>query len=197
MQRRVWKLGLLAAIDHAETSPAIPLPDHPASFEKVRIEGRIQEDRQALYGADVRDLPGGPAMGARLIEPMDRPGADPVLVDRGWLPSGATPAPAPSFVDGYVRTPETAGLFSAKDDPSHRRFYTLDPAAIGAALGLPRVAPFTLVALGPVVPGVFPQPATALPRPPNDHLNYAITWFSLAATLAVVFVLYTRKVLRA
>ena len=197
LQRRVWKLGLLAAIDHAETAPAIPLPDHPTQFAKVRIEGHIQEDRQALYAADVRDLPGGPTMGARLIEPMDRPGADPVLVDRGWLPTGATPAPASSFVEGYVRAPETPGTFSAKDDPAHHRFYTLDPAAIGAALGLPRVAPFTLIALGPVVPGVFPQPATALPRPPNDHLNYAFTWFGLAATLAVIFTLYARKVLRA
>jgi surfeit locus 1 family protein len=197
LQRRTWKLGLLAAIDHAEAAPAIPLPEHPTSFAKVRIEGHMQEDRQAFYGADVRDLPSGPTMGARLVEPMDRPGADPVLVDRGWLPTGAHPAPAPSVIEGYVRAPETPGAFSATDNPGQHLFYTLNPAAIGKALGLARVAPFTLVALGPVVPGVFPQPATALPRPPNDHLNYAITWFSLAATLAVIFTLYARKVLRA
>ncbi len=197
LQRRTWKLGLLAAIDHAEAAPAIPLPEHPTSFAKVRIEGRIRGDLQALYGADVRDLPGGPVMGAQLIEPMDRPGADPVLVDLGWLPEGVTPPAPPSAVEGYIRAPETPGTFSAADNPAARRFYTLNPAAIGAALGLARVAPFTLVALGPVVPGVFPQPATALPRPPNDHLNYAITWFSLAGTLAVIFVLYARKVLRA
>ena len=72
---------------------------------------------------------------------------------------------------------------------------TLDPAAIGAALGLASVAPFTLVALGPA-----PTPPrarrSALPRPPNDHLSYALTWFGLAACLLVVFVVYVRKALR-
>jgi surfeit locus 1 family protein len=32
-----------------------------------------------------------------------------------------------------------------------------------------------------------------LPRPPNDHLSYAITWFGLAAVLLVVFVVYATK----
>ncbi len=49
---------------------------------------------------------------------------------------------------GYIRTPDAAGPFSPADDLAARRFYTLDPAKIGAALGLPQVAPFTLVALG-------------------------------------------------
>jgi surfeit locus 1 family protein len=44
---------------------------------------------------------------------------------------------------------------------------------------------------------VYPAPATAMPRPPNDHLQYAITWFGLAATLLVIFVIHARKVLSA
>ena len=43
----------------------------------------------------------------------------------------------------------------------------------------------------------MPEPASALPRPPNDHLNYALTWFGLAASLVAVFGAYVRKVLRA
>lgn len=87
-------------------------------------------------------------------------------------------------------------MFAATDDTELRRFYTLDPAAIGAALSLGRVAPFTLVALGPTPPEGYPDPAKRLPRPPNDHLSYAITWYSLAGTLLVVFFVYSRKVLR-
>ena len=83
---------------------------------------------------------------------------------------------------GYVRPPEHPRWFGATDDPAARRFFALDPAAIGAALGLAEVAPFTLVALGPA--GGVPEPAQALPRPPNDHLGYAITWFGLAGLLA-------------
>ena len=53
------------------------------------------------------------------------------------------------------------GWFSATDDPAARQFYTLDPAAIGAALGLPRVAPFILVALGPAAAGALPGSGAA------------------------------------
>ncbi|HEX3350753.1 MAG TPA: SURF1 family cytochrome oxidase biogenesis protein, partial [Acetobacteraceae bacterium] len=49
-------------------------------------------------------------------------------------------------------------------------------------------------ALGPP-PEDYPDPAQSLPRPPNDHLSYALTWYGLAATLLVVFLLYARKVI--
>jgi surfeit locus 1 family protein len=35
-----------------------------------------------------------------------------------------------------------------------------------------------------------------MPRPPNNHLSYAITWFSLAIALLAIFALYLRKALR-
>ena len=64
---------------------------------------------------------------------------------------------------------------------------------IGALVGLPRVAPYTLVVVGPAG---APDPVRSLPRPPNNHLSYAITWYGLAVSLLVIFVLYARKVLR-
>jgi surfeit locus 1 family protein len=196
LQRRTWKLGLLAQIDHAEAAPAIPLPPDPPQFAKVRAEGQLRPDLQALYGSDVRDLPGGPVIGAQLIEPLERPGQPPVLVDLGWVPTGMAVAVSGATVEGYIRRPDHPGLFSAADDPAGRRFFTLDPAPIAAALGIAHAAPFTLIAMGPTIPGVFPQPADALPRPPNDHLNYAFTWFGLALALLAVFTAYARKVLR-
>ncbi len=195
LQRRQWKLAILAEVDRAEASAPVPLPQHPLPFTKVTVTGRLRTDVHALYGAEVRDTPGGgSAMGAGLIEPLERPGQDPVLVDRGWVPDGQSGAPGGGEVVGYVRAPDTPGTFSAPDDVAGRHFYTLDPARIGAALGLPRVAPFTLVALGPT--DSIPSPAAALPRPPNDHLNYALTWFGLAAALLAVYAAYCRKVLR-
>jgi surfeit locus 1 family protein len=139
-------------------------------------------------------------MGGRMIAVLDRSDGPPLLVDRGWVPTAraasiATPAGAVT-IDGYIRAPDHAGLFTVHDDPAARRFYTLDPAAIGAALGLERTAPFVLVALGPRPPDLFPEPAHAMPRPPNDHLGYAITWYGLAVALLVIFIVYSRKVLR-
>ena len=195
-----WKTGLLADIDRAEASPAIPLPAHPRPFEKVRVEGSFLPDASARYGADVRDTPGGPLLGAQLLMLLRRSGALPVLVDRGWAPNDAavsTPTGAVA-IEGYVRAPEHPGLFSAADDPARHLFYTLDPTVIARALQPGPIAPFTLIALQPgAAGGPYPWPATQLPRPPNDHLSYAITWFGLAAVLAGMFAAWSAKVLRA
>jgi surfeit locus 1 family protein len=197
VQRMHWKHALLAQIASAEQHPAIPLGPDPLPFQKVQVEGVLRGDLAALYGAEVRDLPHGQTvLGAHLIEPLERPGQIPVLVDRGWVQEKGAPMPpappGPVTVEGYVRPAEHAGMFSAADDTAARRFFTLDPGAIGPALGLARVAPFTLVALGP--PGI-PDPAHALPRPPDNHLQYALTWYGFAVTLLVIFLLYARKVL--
>ena len=137
-------------------------------------------------------------LGAYLLNPLERPGADPVIVNRGWVPLPWQPptATVDATVEGYVREPEHPVRFGAADDPAARRFYALDPAAIAASLGLPRAAPFTIVALGTTAPGIYPEPARALPRPANNHLSYAITWFGLAASLLVIFAIYARRTLR-
>jgi surfeit locus 1 family protein len=198
LHRLAWKRGLLAQIDAAERAPAIPLPPAPPPFAKVRAAGRLRPDLAALYGAEVREARGGPVLGGQLIVPLERPGAAPLLVDLGWVPGdrpGQRSLPAAeTTVEGFLHPADHPGWFAAPDNPVARQFYTLDPAAIGAALGLPAVLPYTLVVLGP--PGL-PDPARHLPRPPNDHLQYALTWFGLAGALIVIFSLYVRKVYRA
>lgn len=189
VSRLLWKRELLAAIAASEQRPALPLGPNPPAFARVRAEGRF-EPITALYGAEVR----GDAGGARLLGILRRDGAPPLLVVRGWVP---VPPPAiasgPATVEGYIRPADAPGWFSPTDDLAGRRFYTLNPTAIGSALGVPDLAPYTLVAMGP--PGT-PDPARTLPRPPNNHLPYAITWYGLAIALLVIFALYARKVAR-
>ena len=194
LQRRAWKADLLARIDSAEHLPAVPMPASPEPFAKVRIEGHLRTDLEVLYGAEVRM----DTLGAHLIMPLERQGADPVLVDLGWVPMQRRDPLVlpPGAVEGFVRPAEHAGSFSATDDPAKRLFYTLDPGPIGAALNLARVAPFVLTAIGTVPPGVFPDPVRTLPRPADNHLQYALTWFGFAATLLIIFGLYARKSLR-
>ena len=199
VQRLAWKRGILAQIAAAERAAPVPLAGSPSPFEKVAVTGHLRPDLAARYGAEVRDLPAGPIPGALLVVPLERPGASTVLVDLGWVPdhgpAPVLPAGNPVTISGFVHPAEHPGWFSATDDVAGRRFYTLDPAAIGAALGLAPIAPFTLVALGPAptVAGA-PIPAEHLPRPPNNHLQYALTWYGLAGVLVVVFVAYALKV---
>lgn len=192
VQRLAWKTALLAEITAGETVLPVELATDPAPFRRVITSGTFLPP-VARYGAEVRTTRAGPVMGARLISALQRPGAETVIVDRGWAPLDFDPAPPAGLVrvEGYVRPPEYPVRFGARDDPAARRFFALDPAAIGDSLGVRRVAPFTLVAMGPA--GTLPEPATVLPRPANNHLVYALTWFGLAAALVVVFGLYVRQ----
>lgn len=193
-RRLAWKTDLLARIDAAEAGPAIPLAAQPGIFAKVEATGRFDHGREVLLGLEVR----GTTLGARLLTPLLRDGAPPLLVDRGWVPlQRGVPIERPEGtvrVTGWIRPAEPAGLFSARDDVPGRHFHSLDPAVIGAAIGLPDLLPFALVALGE--PHGLPEPDRALPRPANNHLGYAITWYGLAAALAGVFLVWARRRLK-
>jgi surfeit locus 1 family protein len=195
-----WKEAILARIATAEAAPPIPLQAVPEPYTKVAITGHLRADLSAQYGVEVRDAPVGPQIGTFLVQPLERSDGPPLLVERGWVPQQRhTPIaqpPGQTTIVGFIHAPETPGLFSAKDDPAARIFYTLDPAAIGTALGLQRVAPFILVALGPAPPQLWPDPAKHLPQPPNNHLSYAITWYGLAVSLVVIFAVWARRTLR-
>jgi surfeit locus 1 family protein len=201
VERLHWKRGVLAQIARAEAAPAVPMPADPEPYTKVQVTGHLREDLSAYYGAEVRDTPAGPQLGTQLIVPLEREDGDDVLVDRGWVPNarprGLALSSGEVTLEGYVRPGDAPGLFSASDSPATRQFYTLDPAAIGEALGLPRIASFVLVVMGPPPPERYPDPARHLPQPPNNHLSYAITWYGLAVALVVIFVLWARKALTA
>jgi surfeit locus 1 family protein len=196
VHRLAWKQDVLARLDRAEAAGPIPLPARPEALQLVRLEGRWRADLQATYGAAVRETRAGPVLGTYLIMPLETDTAT-FLVDRGWIPMGGPVAApdGPIKVQGWLRAPDHAGLFSARDAPAERRFYTLDPQAIATALGIAPVPPFILVALDAGATDQIPIPATKMPRPPNDHLGYALTWFGLAASLLVVYGLYARRIL--
>ena len=197
VQRLNWKQDVIARIAQAEANAPIPLAANPAPYAKIVVEGRLRQDLKALVGAEVRDTPTGPKMGAHLLVPLERDHAPTLLVDRGWVPlapAGPLDLPeSPVSLTGFIHPPETPGWFSAADNQAERHFYTLNPAAIAAALRLPDVEPFVLVVLGPKPASLWPEPAKHLPRPPNNHLAYVMTWYGLAVALLVIFTIFARQ----
>lgn len=199
VNRLRWKTDLLADIAASEAAPPQPLSASPALYAKVVVTGRFDHAREALLGVEVR----GTTLGSHLLVPLLRADAPPVLVDRGWVPlERAMPLDQPAgevTVTGYVRPADQREWVSATDDVPGRRFYVFDPAAIGAALDLPDVLPFGLVALAPAGQpvgqpgGTLPAAARSLPRPTNPHLGYAITWYGLACALVGVAVVFAAR----
>jgi surfeit locus 1 family protein len=92
---------------------------------------------------------------------------------------------------GALRWPDERHWFTPADDPAHNLWFTRDPAAIATAKSLdPKtvtVAPFYIEQEAPTPPGGLPQPGKLVVALPDNHLQYALTWYGLAAVLAAVF----------
>ncbi len=198
LHRLTWKEGILAQIHAAAIAPPVPLPAHPTPFEKVFIPGTWLANKAALYGDEVHDSPHGPIPGGELIRPMQTTNGTVVLVDLGWIPS-QTPIPLgipqPAQPAGYLHASIPRNFLSPPDDVAHNLYYTLNVARIAAGLHLANVAPYILIAMGPLPPpgSSLPQPAQALPTPPNNHYEYALTWFGFAGVLVFEFFFFARK----
>ena len=193
VKRLHWKENLLAEIAVAQSNPPIPLPAVPRQYTKVSVTGRWDHAHAVLYGTDVR----GERLGSFLVEPLLRPGLPPLIVDRGFLPDDMQKPADPTgdvTVTGYISDPDHPHWWSIKDDLAARHFYTLNPTAIAAALGTAKPAPYLLELMGDQTS--YPEPAHAFPDLPNNHLSYAVTWFSMALIDLVIFILAARKTLR-
>jgi surfeit locus 1 family protein len=200
INRLAWKEAILASIAHAERAPPVPLPATPSPFEKVFVTGTPDPATISLFGDDVRATKtGDTVIGGELLVVLRRAGAAPILVDLGWMPYadfGKVTLPPSLAVSGFAQAPERPNYFTPKDDPADHQFYLLAPSRIGPALGVPDLAAFVLVAMGEPPARGWPEPAANLPRPPNDHLQYALTWFGLAGVLLAQFLYWCFKVYR-
>lgn len=199
LQRLSWKQQLLERISALEAAPAQPVgavldrvaKGSDADFTRVRATcpGLAAAPYLELYG--LRD---GKA-GSRLISACRIDGATygTILVDRGFVidtvsarPPVDAAATAPVEVVGVLRVPEPGNSFSPPNTPS--RWFTRDAAAMAAALKAPNPAPLFLMAetaTNPEWQALVPAPIPA--QIANRHMEYAFTWYGLAAALLGVY----------
>jgi surfeit locus 1 family protein len=198
VQRLAWKTAWIEQLRAGELAPPEALPariDDPASlaFRRFSVSGSFAHDKAVVVGIAEQNR----RIGAYLATPLLRPGAAPLWVVRGWVPyPPLPPVPEPAgevTVTGFLMLPERRGWFTPDDRPAERRFWAVQPAVMAEAVGLAPPAPFALAALGAGSEPPVPQRRPPMPR--NDHLGYAITWFGLAAALAVFFVFWARSLL--
>ena len=77
-----------------------------------------------------------------------------------------------------------AGLFTPADDPAANLWFAArSRRAWRPPRGSAPVAPFYVEQEAPVPPGGLPRPGQLRPNLPNNHLQYALTWYGLAVAL--------------
>ena len=205
LDRKVWKEALIDTLNArlAAAPSELPAPQlwpslAPAQdeYRRVRFTAQILPHEEALVftsGSTFRPDVSGP--GYWVFAPAGLSGGGLVVVDRGFVPEGrqdqATRAAGEvaGRIDmiGVMRWPEAPGLFTPAADPGHNLWFVRDPKAIAQAKNWGEVAPFFIELESPSPPGGLPQPGPLKVNLPDDHLQYALTWFGLAAVLAGSF----------
>jgi surfeit locus 1 family protein len=157
----------------------------------------------AKWRASIPVRPDVSGPGFFVFAPARLPDGGIVVLDRGFVPeaqqarAGAIgEAAGPSEIIGALRWPEQRGTFAAKDDLGHNLWFTRDHRAMAGAKGwdrLGQIAPFYVAVEAPEPPGGLPRPGALRPVLRNEHLQYALTWFGLAAVLAIAFPLWVRS----
>lgn len=108
-----------------------------------------------------------------------------ILVNRGFRPGhDAAPQPGRVHVVGLLRVSEPGGGFLQSNQPAADRWFSRDVSAIAARRGLETVAPFFIDAEATAAGARAPIGGLTVVRFPNNHLIYALTWYTLAAMAA-------------
>lgn len=201
VRRLAWKEGLLAEIDRRIHSQARPLADLEKQFAEsadvdyrpVTAEGSFVHDKERHFLATYD----GEA-GFNVYTPLKLADGRFVLVNRGFVPYDLKDAArrpqgqveGTAKVTGLARNP-LAGKPSSMvpdNDLAKDVFYWKDRDAMAKSVGLDPAAlvPFFVDADSTPNPGGWPVGGVTIIDLPNNHLQYAVTWYGLAATLAVV-----------
>lgn len=182
VQRRAWKLDLIAKVEqriHAEPLPAPTGWSSDDVYRRVRLSGVFDHGDETLVQAVTENGPG-----FWVLTPLKTDRAFTVLVNRGFVPAERRAAIShPSgqvTVLGLMRASEPKGGFLRQNQPGQGRWYSRDVEAIAAAHKLANVAPYFVDADSTPNPGGWPLGGLTVVRFPNSHLIYALTWFGLA-----------------
>lgn len=200
VERLHWKEGLLADIAERQNAAPVPLSAIKAmaasggdiEYRVVTATGHYLNDKERHFFATFEG-----ASGFHVYTPLQLADGRYLFVNRGFVPYDLKePAKRPQgqlqgeqTVTGLARA-ELAGQPSGMPDNDLAKniFYWKDLDAMAASDGLPKekVLPFFVDANKAPNPGGLPVGGVTIVDLPNSHLQYAVTWYGLAATLVVI-----------
>ncbi|WP_193367321.1 SURF1 family protein [Pelagibius marinus] len=172
-------------------------PDPGAlEFTRVNLKGRFLHDQEFYLGARTESG----RVGLNVVTPFELDDGRTLLVNRGWVPEAKRdPATrAEGQLEGEVeiaallRTDGWKGIDFAKppNEPEERFYFWLDLPVMADYVDRPIIEDMYADAVESDIPGGLPIGGQTRIQLKNDHLEYAITWYSFAVILAVIYFLF-------
>lgn len=208
------KLSLIAKIEERIQLKPVALPFDESldltewEYRQVILSGQWLHDEERYLFTGPKYMRG--KIGYDILTPMKLTDQDVILVDRGWVPfdKKAQSQRTDTLISGgdiqivgMIHKKEHPGLFTPKNDESKNMWFWIDVSAmLKGIVHSPEAEEYYIRQVAPddadnVVPSL-PILGDKKVKYRNDHLQYAITWYSLAIILIIVYVAFRRAHLK-
>ena len=185
-----WKNNLILEIENSLKSPPVELTQSSKeNFLKIKTSGSINFDKQIyLYNLNDSGTPGFEVINPIII------GDENYLINRGWIPFEKRDTQEINIFDqkniiGTLKLQGRKNIFKPDNDLNKNYWFNLNREDIFKFTGK-NFSQYIIYLDGNYK---FPRPKKITANISNNHQKYAITWFSLALSILLLYLYFRKK----
>ena len=185
-----WKNNLILEIENSLKNPAVELAQSKKeNFLKIKTSGSIDFDKQIyLYNLNESGTPG-----FEVINPITI-GDENFLINRGWIPFEKKGTQEINVFDqkniiGTLKLQGRKNFFKPDNDLDENYWFSLNREDILKFTGK-NFSKYIIYLDGNYQ---LPRPKKVTANISNNHQKYAITWFSLAISILLLYLYFRKK----
>ena len=185
-----WKLELIEQIENSLKNDPVELTIiEKKNYLRIKTSGEIDFDKQ-IYLYNLNDA-GKP--GFEVINPI-KIGDENYLMNRGWIPFEKKDLPEINLVDqnqivGTIMLQTKPSTFKPENDIEKNYWFTLNREDISKFTGR-NFSEYVIYLNGDYK---IPKPRVITAKISNNHKKYAITWFSMAISILLIYLYFRKK----
>jgi len=185
-----WKLELIEQIENSLKNDPVELSNiEKKNYLRIKTSGEIDFDKQIyLYNLNENGKPG-----FEVINPI-KIGDENYLMNRGWIPFEKKELPEINFVDqnqivGTLMLQTKPSTFKPENEIEKNYWFTLNREDISKFTGR-NFSQYVIYLNGDYK---IPKPRVITAKISNNHKKYAITWFSMAISILLIYLYFRKK----
>ena len=190
LYRLNWKLNLINEIENSlKNDPVDLLKNEKKNYLRVKTSGKIDFDKQIyLYNLNESGKPGFEVINPIVIDNQN------YLINRGWIKFDQKNKPEiNSFnqqnIIGTLKLQSKASSFKPENDLKKNYWFSLNRDDIFSFTGK-RFSNYIIYLNGDYE---RPKPKVITANISNNHKKYAITWFSMAISILLIYLYFRKK----
>ena len=185
-----WKNNLILEIENSLKNPPVQLSQsNQQNYLKIKTSGRVDFEKQIyLYNLNDSGTPGFEVLNPIVID------GENYLLNRGWIPFEKKDTPEINILDqnnieGTLKTQGRKNIFKPDNDINENYWFSLNREDISKFTGK-EFSKYIIYLDGNYQ---FPRPKKITANISNNHKKYAMTWFSLAISILLLYLYFRKK----